>query len=150
MAGDSLRRGPGESAEFPTSVKEVGSSSFLVTWLRGEVTHPPTRPYTLVRSSLELAQNTSARRAPAIVTSCIGASLARGSIAWIVLACGQQGAARMAGGMLVLEVVAGRGQTRRMRIRVRLATVQAAQAAHHTRGSFPHGGVALRAVLGKE
>jgi hypothetical protein len=56
----------------------------------------------------------------------------------------------MAGGMLALEVVAGRGQTRRVRVRVRLATVQAAQAAHHIRGPFPHGGVALRAAPGKE
>ena len=103
-----------------------------------------------MRSSLDLAQNTLARRAPAIVTSRIGAPRARDSLAWIVLAWGQQGAARMAGGMLVLEVVAGRGQTRRMRIRVRLATVQTAQAAHHPCVRFPHGGVALRTVPGNE
>ena len=102
-----------------------------------------------VRSSLDLAQNTLARRAPAIVTSRIGAPLAHGSLPWIVLAWGQQGAARMAGSMLVLEVVAGRGQTRRMRIRVHLATVQAAQAAHHPCVRFPHGGVALRTVPGQ-
>ncbi len=56
----------------------------------------------------------------------------------------------MAGGMLALDVVAGRGQTRRVRVRMRLATVPAAQAAHATRGPFPHGGAALRAVPGEE
>jgi hypothetical protein len=56
----------------------------------------------------------------------------------------------MAGGMLVLEVVAGRGQTRLVCVRMHLATVQAAQAAHHSRGPVPHWGVALRAVPGKE
>ena len=85
-----------------------------------------------------------------IVTSRTGAPLGSGLLAWIVLTWGQQGAARMAGGMLVLEVVAGRGQNRRVRVRMRLATVQAAQAAHHPRGPFPHCGVALRAVPGKE
>jgi hypothetical protein len=114
------------------------------------VTHPWMRPYTLVRSSRALAQHPSARREPAIVMRRMSAPLARESCAWIVPARRQQGAAWMAGGMLVLEVVAGRGQTRRVRVRVRLATVHAAQAAHHTRGSFPHGGVALRAMPGQE
>jgi DNA mismatch repair protein MutH len=114
------------------------------------VTHPRTRPYTLVRSSRALAQHPSARRAPAIVLSRIRAPLARDSCAWLVLARGQQGAAWMAGGMLALDVVAGRGQTRRVRVGMCLATVHAAQAAHHTRGAFPHGGVALRAVPGQE
>ena len=86
----------------------------------------------------------------AIVTSRTGAPLASGSLAWIVLAWGQQGAARMAGGMLVLEVMAGRRQPRRVRVRMRLATVQAAQATHHPRAPFPQGGVALRTVPGKE
>jgi hypothetical protein len=80
----------------------------------------------------------------------VGAPLAPGSLAWIVLAWGQQGAAWMAGGMLALEVVAGCGQTRRVRVCMRLAAVQAAQAVHETRGPFPHCGVALRAVPGKE
>jgi hypothetical protein len=31
MAGEDLRTGSGESAEFPTGVKEVGSSSLLAT-----------------------------------------------------------------------------------------------------------------------
>jgi hypothetical protein len=82
--------------------------------------------------------------------SRIGTPLAPGSLAWIVLAWGQQGAAWVAGGMLVLEVVAGRGQTRCVRVRMRLATVPATQAAHDPRGPLPHGGVALRAVPGKE
>ena len=37
MAGDGLRRGAGESAEFPTSVKEVGSSSHLILVAKPEV-----------------------------------------------------------------------------------------------------------------
>ena len=90
------------------------------------------------------------RWAPVEPQSRMGAPLAPGSLAWIVLAWGQQGAAWMAGGMLVLEVVAGCGQTRRVRVRMRLAAVQAAQAAHETRGPFPHCGVALRAVPGQE
>jgi hypothetical protein len=35
VAGDSRRRGFGESAEFPTDVKEVGSSSLLVIQVHG-------------------------------------------------------------------------------------------------------------------
>ena len=52
--------------------------------------------------------------------------------------------------MLVLEVVAGRGQTRLVRVRMRLATVQAAQGVHHPRGPVPHWVMALRAVPGQE
>jgi hypothetical protein len=35
MAGNGLRRGSGESAEFPTGVKEVGSSPLLVIQVHG-------------------------------------------------------------------------------------------------------------------
>ena len=52
--------------------------------------------------------------------------------------------------MRVLEVAAVGVQLLSVRIRVRLATVQAAHAAHHTRGPLPHSGAALRAVLGQE
>jgi hypothetical protein len=56
----------------------------------------------------------------------------------------------MAGGMPALEVVEGGVQLLRVRVRMRLATVQAAEAAHHPRGPLPHWGVALRAMPGKE
>jgi hypothetical protein len=56
----------------------------------------------------------------------------------------------MAGGMPALEVVESSVKMLLVRVRMRLATVQAAQAAHHTRGPFPHCGVALRAVPSKE
>jgi hypothetical protein len=56
----------------------------------------------------------------------------------------------MAGGMPTVEVVKGGVQALLVRVRMRLATVQAAQTAHHTRGPFPHGDVALWAALGKE
>jgi hypothetical protein len=35
VAGDGLRRGSGESAEFPTDVNKVGSSSLLVIQVHG-------------------------------------------------------------------------------------------------------------------
>jgi hypothetical protein len=57
------------------------------------------------------------------VTSRTGAPLRAGSLAWIVLAWGQQGAARMADGMLVLEVVTGGVQMLLVRVRMYLATV---------------------------
>jgi hypothetical protein len=86
-----------------------------------------------------------------IVTSRIGARLVQGSLAWFALSGrGQQPVVPVAGGMPALEVVADRGQLLRVRVRVRLATVPAAQAAHHIHGPFPHGGVALRAVSGKK
>jgi hypothetical protein len=156
---------PGEQ----TSSRFCGSSSLLVTrvgdWRIGippvELTAPGYRLPTAAwprhcRSSWRRKRPPSSeflRRVFThswIVTSRTGAPLGSGLLAWIVLTWGQQGAARMAGGMLVLEVVAGRGQNRRVRVRMRLATVQAAQAAHHPRGPFPHCGVALRAVPGKE
>ena len=56
----------------------------------------------------------------------------------------------MAGGMPALDVVEGGVQMLLVRVRMRLAAVQAAKAPHHTRGPLPHGDVALRAVLGEE
>jgi hypothetical protein len=87
----------------------------------------------------------------ASVTSRMGAPLAQGALAWFALACrGQQPVAPMAGGMPAVDVVEGGVQLLRVRVRMRLAAVQATQAAHHTRGPWPHGAVALRAVLGEE
>ena len=74
-----------------------------------------------------------------------------GALVWFALAPrGQQPVSPMAGGMPALDVVEGGVQLLLVRVRMRLAAVQAAQAAHHTRGPWPHGAVALRAVLGEE
>jgi hypothetical protein len=74
-----------------------------------------------------------------------------GALVWFALAPrGQQPVSPMAGGMPALDVVEGGVQLLRVRVRMRLAAVQAAQAAHHTRGPWPHGEVAQRAVLGEE
>ncbi len=74
-----------------------------------------------------------------------------GALVWFALAPrGQQPVSPMAGGMPALNVVEGDIQPLRVRVRMRLAAAQAAQAAHHTRGPLPHGDVALRAVLGEE
>ena len=79
------------------------------------------------------------------------ASAEQGALVWFALAPrGQQPVSPMAGGMPAVDVVEGGVQLLRVRVRMRLAAVQAAQAAHHTRGPWPHGAVALRAVLGEE
>jgi hypothetical protein len=80
----------------------------------------------------------------------VGAPLAPGSLAWIVLAWGQQGAAWMAGGMPALEGAAGGLELLLVGISMGLAAVQAAQVAHHARAPLLHYGPAQRAVFGEE
>ena len=56
----------------------------------------------------------------------------------------------MAGGVPAVDLTEDLVQLRRMGVRMGLAAVPPAPLAHHTRGPFPHGGVAQRAVPGKE